>query len=160
VGGWELTDNTTWMSGGGFNATYAECAADNDIGSCHPNVTGSTSVSDQNASHWYAIATEPLSTNGASSGPWSRPQIGTFGNAARNSLIGPKWFQTDASLIKNFPITEQLKAQFRAEFYNLFNHVNLGNPDGCVDCSTAGQIFNLANNAVMRRMQFAFRVEF
>ena len=160
VGGWELTDNTTWMSGGGFNATYAECAADNDIGSCHPNVTGSTSVSDQNASHWYAIATEPLSTNGASSGPWSRPQIGTFGNAARNSLIGPKWFQTDASLIKNFPITEQLKAQFRAEFYNLFNHVNLGNPDGCVDCSTAGQIFGLANNAVMRRMQFAFRVEF
>ncbi len=160
VGGWEITDNTTWMSGLGFNTSYAECAADNDIGSCHPNVTGSTSVSDQNASHWYAIATQPLSTNGATSGPWSRPAIGTFGNDVRNSLTGPKWFQTDASLIKNFAIKEQIRAQFRAEFFNLFNHVNMGNPDGCVDCSTAGQIFGLANNAIMRRLQFALRLEF
>ena len=34
VGGWEITDNTTWMSGSGINTSYAECAADNDIGSC------------------------------------------------------------------------------------------------------------------------------
>jgi hypothetical protein len=53
-----------------------------------------------------------------------------------------------------------VRAQFRAEFFNLFNHVNLGNPNGCVDCSTAGQIFSLANNAIMRRLQFAVRVEF
>ena len=160
VGGWEITDNTTWMSGGGFNTGYAECGSDNDIGNCHPDRIGSTSVSNQNASHWYAIATTPLTINGETSGPWRRPQVGTLGNDVRNSLIGPKWFQTDASLIKNFAIREQVRAQFRAEFFNLFNHVNLGNPNGCVDCATAGQIFNLANNAIMRRMQFAVRVEF
>ncbi len=160
VGGWEITDNTTWMSGAGVNTGYAECAADNDIGSCHPDRIGSTSVSNHNASHWYATATQPLANNGDTSGPWRRPQIGILGNDVRNSLLGPKWFQTDASLIKNFAIREQLRAQFRAEFYNLFNHVNLGNPDGCVDCATGGHIFGLANNAVMRRMQFALRVEF
>jgi|SRR5579871_873691 len=160
VGGWEITDNTTWMSGGGFNTSYSECPADNDIGSCHPDRIGSTSIGNQNASHWYLAATQPLSTNGSTSGPWRRPQVGILGNDVRNSLVGPKWFQTDASLIKNFAVKEQISAQFRAEFFNLFNHVNLGNPDGCVDCSTAGQIFGLANNAIMRRMQFALRVQF
>jgi outer membrane receptor protein involved in Fe transport len=160
VGGWEITDNTTWMSGGGFNTGYAECGSDNDIGNCHPDRIGSTSVSNQNASHWYAIAPTPLTNNGDTSGPWRRPQVGVLGTDVRNSLIGPKWFQTDASLIKNIQIREQVRAQFRAEFFNLFNHVNLGNPNGCVDCSTAGEIFGLANNAIMRRLQFAIRVEF
>ncbi|MFN7995725.1 MAG: TonB-dependent receptor [Bryobacteraceae bacterium] len=160
VGGWELTDNTTWMSGQGFNTSYAECGADNDIGSCHPDVVGSTSVSNPNQYHWYAVATDPLAANGQTSGPWRRPQVGTFGNDHRNSLTGPRWFQTDMSLIKNFPIKEQFRVQFRAEAFNVFNHVNMGNPDGCVDCDTAGQIFGLAPNAVMRRMQFALRFEF
>jgi hypothetical protein len=55
---------------------------------------------------------------------------------------------------------EQGRAEFREECLNLFNDDNLGNPNGCVECATAGQIFNLANNAIMRRLQFAVRVEF
>jgi hypothetical protein len=42
------------------------------------------------------------------------------------------------SFMKKFHITERLEGQFRAEAYNLWNHVNLGNPDGCVDCETKG----------------------
>jgi hypothetical protein len=160
VGGWEITANTTLMSGLGFNTSYAECGADNDIGSCHPDRIGSTSVSNPSQTQWYKPATTALASNGDVSGPWRRPQPGTFGNDVRNSLTGPRWFQTDLAVLKNFHVTERFQAQFRAEAFNFFNQVNLGNPDGCVDCSTGGHIFGIANNAIMRRLQFALRVSF
>ena len=62
--------------------------------------------------------------------------------------------------MKKFHITERLEGQFRAEAYNLWNHVNLGNPDGCVDCETKGQITGLAPGASLRQFQFAVRLEF
>jgi len=101
-----------------------------------------------------------LANNGDKSGPWQRPAIGTLGDAGRNTLLGPGWFNVDLAMSKNFTITETLRAQFRTEAFNIFNHVNLGNPDGCVDCGTAGRIFNLASNALMRRFQFGLRFDF
>ena len=160
AGGWELTNNTIWMSGAGFNVSYAECSADNDAGSCRPNIVGSASVSNPNQNQWFAIASAPLAANGQTSGPWQRPLAGTFGNTTRNMLVGPSWFNSDLSVSKDFPIKEQVKAQFRAEMYNVFNHPNLGNPNGCVDCGGGGVITGLANNATMRRIQFAVRVDF
>ncbi len=91
------------MSPQGFNTSYAECSSDNDVGSCHPDRNGSTSVSKRSRSNWYAVS-EPLINNGQTSGPWQRPQVGTFGNDVRNSLTGPLWKQTDASLIKAFAV--------------------------------------------------------
>jgi hypothetical protein len=160
VGGWQVASNTTWMSGQGFNVSYQNCGLDNDVGVCWPDKVGSTSVSNQNQNHWFAAAPDLLSTNGQTSGPWQRPAIGTFGNVGRNMLIGPAWFDSDLSVIKSFPIKEQFQAQFRAEIYNLFNHANLGNPNGCVDCGSGGVITGLAPNATMRRMQFAIRLQF
>jgi len=160
VGGWELSNNTTWMSGLGFNVSYSECGLDTDSGVCFLNRVGSTSVPNQNQYHWFAVASVPLAANGQTSGPWQRPLFGTFGNSGRNTLIGPEWFDSDLSVIKNFPLKEQMRIQFRADAYNVFNHANLANPNGCVDCGGAGQIFSLANNASMRKMQFGIRFEF
>ena len=160
VSGWTLANNNTWMSGAGFNVSYAECGLDNDVGSCRPSVVGSTSVPHPNRNQWFAIATEPLAANGQTSGPWERPNVGTFGNSPRNMLVGPRWFDSDLSISKDFPIKEQTKVQFRAEAYNVFNHPNLGNPNGCVDCGSGGVITGLANNATMRRMQFALKLQF
>jgi hypothetical protein len=64
------------------------------------------------------------------------------------------------SFFKNFRITEKVKGQFRAEAFNVFNHVSLGNPDPCVDCGNNGRIFSLAPNAIMRRWQFGMRFDF
>ena len=86
--------------------------------------------------------------------------FGTFGNSGRNTLIGPKWFDSDLSVMKNFPVNEHMKFKFSAEIYNVFNHANLGLPGSCVDCGGAGQIFGLANNASMRKMQLGLRFEF
>jgi hypothetical protein len=50
------------------------------------------------------------------------------GNMGRNSLIGPHFRQFDFSVFKDTTISERLKVQFRAEFYNLPNHPNFASP--------------------------------
>jgi len=160
IGGWQLSNATTWMSGQGFNVSYANCSNDNDAGVCLPNLVGSTTPSHRTQNEWYIPATSVLAANGDVSGPWGRPQVGTFGDVGRNHLVGPQWFDSDLSIFKTVPIREQIRAQFRAEIYNVFNHANLGNPAGCVDCGNGGEITSLAPNATMRRMQFALRLEF
>jgi len=56
------------------------------------------------------------------------PGVG-LGDAGRNSLRAPGFFQWDFSLAKDFQATERVKVQFRADFFNIFNHPNFGNPD-------------------------------
>ena len=55
---------------------------------------------------------------------------GMFGNLGRNTVISPGLFNFDGSLFKNFTLAENHKLQFRAEFFNLFNHPNFGAPVG------------------------------
>ncbi|MGA9528287.1 MAG: TonB-dependent receptor [Terriglobales bacterium] len=49
---------------------------------------------------------------------------GTFGNAPRNDIEGPGYKTWDTSLVKQFAISEQKRLEFRAEFFNILNHVN------------------------------------
>ena len=51
---------------------------------------------------------------------------GHFGNLGRNTLSSPGNFTVDFSVQKSFKIREGHSAEFRAEFFNFFNHVNLG----------------------------------
>jgi hypothetical protein len=50
--------------------------------------------------------------------------LGTFGNAGRNNIEGPGYKTWDTSLVKQFPIHEQMHFEFRAEFFNILNHMN------------------------------------
>ncbi len=50
--------------------------------------------------------------------------LGTFGNAGRNIIEGPGYTEWDTSFVKQFPISEQKRLEFRAEFFNILNHVN------------------------------------
>ncbi|HZT39432.1 MAG TPA: TonB-dependent receptor [Bryobacteraceae bacterium] len=175
AGGWQLSGIWLWESGLPFTPGYVNCGKDIDTGPCRANLVGDASVSDPSAKGWYAIATpgasgpgciatstptSELNANGCTRGPWSRPAPGTFGNVARNSFFGPHLFNADASLTKGFHITEAVNAQFRAELFNVFNHVNLGQPNATVDSPTAGQIFSIAALSSMRKWQFGLRVNF
>jgi Carboxypeptidase regulatory-like domain/TonB dependent receptor-like, beta-barrel len=51
-------------------------------------------------------------------------QAGSSGNAGRNIVLGPGYKTWDTSLMKQFPMREQMRVEFRAEFFNLLNHVN------------------------------------
>ena len=53
-----------------------------------------------------------------------------LGTVGRNALRAPAYFQLDVSGMKDFPIGQRMKAQFRADIFNIFNHPNFANPDG------------------------------
>jgi hypothetical protein len=86
-----------------------------------------------------------------------------------DSYRGPHAFYDDAALSKTFTITERVKAQFRFDAYNLFNHPVLALPNTCVDCqgsASAGQITDIEADSApgapigMRQLQFGVRVTF
>ncbi len=80
----------------------------------------------------------------------------------------PHAFYDDMALSKTFTITERVKAQFRFDAYNLFNHPVLAVPGNtCVDCGgSAGQITDIEADSApgspvgMRQLQFGVRVTF
>jgi hypothetical protein len=58
------------------------------------------------------------------------PTPGTFGTMGRNIFRDTGFKNVDLSVAKNWRLGERLRAQFRAEFFNIFNHPNLANPFG------------------------------
>ena len=93
------------------------------------------------------------------------PAKGTWGNAGRNILRGPALFQIDLGLQKRFAIGGARNVEFRAEAFNLFNRINLGNPGTAVTSpSSFGRITGPLNTGygtgTARQMQFMFRFNF
>jgi hypothetical protein len=66
------------------------------------------------------------------------PKAGTFGTMGRNLFRDPGFINVDFSVFKNWTFHERYIAQFRVEFFNLFNHPNLANPYGGVVNSALG----------------------
>ena len=83
---------------------------------------------------------------GTQKGPFCQgPLLGTFGNTSKGFIRGPHFVNWDMALLKNFKFTERWSMQFRAEYFNVFNHTNLNDPAGSdgranVNSSTFGQI--------------------
>ena len=123
LGGWRATLINTVTSGLPVNLTYGAVAGFSVGGQAttRPNLTGqdvrSPGVDPDNY----------LNINGVSipSGDV------LFGNAGRNTVRGPSFFQTDLGLHKAFPLwKESTKLEFRMEAFNLFNRTNFMAPDG------------------------------
>ena len=72
--------------------------------------------------------------------PLSQMTPGTYGNAGRNFMNGPALINTDFTLMRDFPIREQFKAQLRGEFFNAFNQVHFSAPNTTVGSGSFGQI--------------------
>jgi hypothetical protein len=90
-----------------------------------------------------------------------------FGSLGRNTIIGPGFEDIDFSLLKNTRITERLKAQFRADIFDLLNHPNFGQPNRIVSTSagnTFGQISNtrfpVGDSGSSRQIQLALKLIF
>ena len=66
--------------------------------------------------------------------------IGTFGNAGKNTLRGPNYFNTDIALLKVMHVTGRVGLQFRAELFNIFNNVNFNAPNSVVTSAQFGRI--------------------
>jgi hypothetical protein len=84
-------------------------------------------------------------------------EAGKFGNAGRNIVRGPAFTNLDASLVRNFPLSESARLQFRFESFNVLNHANLGLPVGDMNSPSFGRILSASSP---RLLQFALKVVF
>jgi outer membrane receptor protein involved in Fe transport len=88
------------------------------------------------------------------------PGIGTYGNTGRNALIGPNSVNTNLALYKNFrlPLRDGMHLQFRSEFFNALNAVNLNNPNSTL--SAGANMGRITGAADARVIQFALKLVF
>jgi Carboxypeptidase regulatory-like domain len=91
-------------------------------------------------------------------GSFANAAPGTFGTCpAQGPVIGPGYTDVDISMQKNFPITETMKFQFRADFLNAFNHPNFGVPN---DSCCTGTFGVSSQTQDPRELQFALKFYF
>jgi hypothetical protein len=68
------------------------------------------------------------------------PALGSYGSIAKGTFRGPGLFNSDFGLSKRFAFRENLNLQFRAEFFNALNRVNLSNPTSSISGAGFGSI--------------------
>src|SRR5262249_47558800 len=130
IGGGAINSATTFGSGLPFTPSLSSCGPSSDVGPCRPDILGSIkdgtrSGNTEVGGYWFQTTDKvKLDTApGASNGPWAQPGVEQFGNIGRNSMRGPKIYNTDFSVFKTFSFTERIKTQFQFTAYNVFNHV-------------------------------------
>jgi hypothetical protein len=90
---------------------------------------------------------------------FTAPPVGQLGNASRVPVYGPDFVNTDFSVIKQFTLPwENMGLNFRAEFFNLFNHAQFGLPVNDVSAPGFGSVNSTVNNP--RLIQFGLKLTF
>ena len=145
IGGWQIAGITTASTGNWFTPTDIETDLSNSDGggtvfnSARPNVVGNPNGSPCLKGTLFntcAFATNTIA--------------GSSGNAGRNIIRGPGFQNWDISIFKTFRIREQMGLEFRAEFFNAWNHFNplFSNPNNIEEnvATEHGQNVGLADS--------------
>lgn len=166
IGGWAISSATNFSSGLPFTPSLSDCSPSSDTGPCRPDKVGAVKDGTRSGDprlggYWFEnTGGVSLGTAGATAGPWAQPALATFGNVGHNTFRGPKLFNIDATMFKDFVVTEKVKAQLQFQFYNVLNHLNLDLPNAQVDSSSGGAITAKAYGTQMRALTFAARITF
>jgi hypothetical protein len=164
LGGWELSGTGTARSGIPVNVTITRdpsavpdgLSIENGASFQRPNYVAGVSLvpGNQSINNWINAAAFTIPANG------------TWGNAGRNLVRGPDFWQTDAALSRDFQINERLMLVFRVEAFNIFNRAQFGNPNGNFSSASFGRITTTVNgtsatgSGTPREFQFAVRLRF
>ncbi len=148
LGGWELAGIWNWRTG--LPATVASSTCTN----CQ--------LGGQRTQRGDVVAGVNPDLGNKSSNLWFntaafRPAAGPYGTAGRNTIYGPGLQNWDITAAKDFPIGEQRYVQFRADLFNLFNHVNYNPPDTNASSATFGTITSALPG---RSIQLALKIYF
>ncbi|MGH9665014.1 MAG: hypothetical protein ACRD9L_11375, partial [Bryobacteraceae bacterium] len=142
LGNWELSGFWTAQSGlaltPGISLSSAGLAT-------RSNATGASASGAQTLSQWFNKAA------------FVAPPLGFFGNAGVGTIRGPGFWIWDSSIAKQWPIKEQLRLRFAAEFFNFLNHTNFSGIDTGLGDGTYGQV---TSSRDARRIQLSLRVDF
>ena len=157
VGGWQMNGVLNLYSGFSFtpvqgvntlNSTLSQ--RPDVVPGCNPNLP----ASERTPKRWFNPAC------------FTTPAAYTFGNAGRNILLGPPTAQLDISLFKDIPLRRDgnVRAQFRAESFNITNTPQFNNPSNVLGTADAGTISNAGSPGsfarTQRQLQFALRILF
>jgi hypothetical protein len=119
IGGWQVAGITSASTGNYFTPTdIATDLSNSDGGGDVANSSRPNRVGDPNAKPCIPgtlFNTCAFATNTV---------LGSYGNAGRNIIRGPGFQNWDLSLFKTFPLNERERFEFRAEFFNVWNHLN------------------------------------
>jgi hypothetical protein len=131
--GWSWTGILSVRSGFPFSVLSGRDNSLTSIGRDTADVIGPTALPDGRArsaqiAQWFNTSAFTFNA------------IGTFGTAGLNIMDGPGFYNLDTGILKNFPITESKRLQFRFEAFNILNHANLNNPDSSVSSPNFGRI--------------------
>ena len=152
--GWSLSFITSWQSGFPFTVFTEDDNSFSSIGADRANITvpniRETQLSTKRShtdlvNEWFNIA------------DFVANPVGTYGNIGKDSLRGPKLFNTDMALLKTGKMGERVGYEFRAEFYNIFNTVNFGAPDNGLQDSNFGAISSARDPRIL---QMALKLKF
>lgn len=152
AGGWEVSAIITFQSGIPFSVLANQDFSNTNSANPRPDRV-CNGAGPQTVAEWFDVncfTTDALAQALANGTP-------RFGNSGRNILIGPGMQDWDFSAIKRNPVTERVNLEFRAEFFNLFNHPNFGTPGATIGTDTAGQITSAGSP---RDIQFGLKLTF
>jgi len=150
--GWQISGIVTANTGLPYNISDGiDQVGYTSSGTPRPNYISGCQVQTGFVNEWFNPACFALQTPG------------TFGDTGRDTGRGPNFGTTDLAVLKDTKITESLRAQFRAEFFNIGNHQNLNLPASAVFTSSgvnaaAGTITSIVGTA--RQIQFALKLVF
>jgi hypothetical protein len=151
-GGWEVGTLWIWESGGTFSVNSGMQNLYAGVYSL-ANLEGSRDLGQisriGNTAYWF----RPEEVRS-----FSFPEAGEIANSGRNSFTGPRYFNLDAVLRKNFWIGETSSVQFRLEAYNLFNNTRFSNPNNDLYDPQFGVITSTNGNP--RKLQVALKLQF
>ncbi|MCS7023500.1 MAG: carboxypeptidase regulatory-like domain-containing protein [Bryobacteraceae bacterium] len=156
---WQLSGITSFVSGEPLNVTWSNVTPIDITGTpsqgARIDVTGNPNLPRSQRTFSRNFRTEVF----------RRPAVGTFGNSARTQIRGPGINNWDMVLMKDFPIRESWRLQFRAEAYNAFNHTQFATLDTAARFDAAGNQVNTRLGEFLsarapRVMQFALRMYF
>jgi hypothetical protein len=151
LSGWQINGITSLQSGEPFTVTSGKDTNLDGINNDRPNqvgnpqLPGGRSRSQQIHEYFNTAAFAQL------------PSGVPYGNVHRASLLGPKFVNTDLSAFRTIPIWHEETLQLRGEIFNLFNNVNLNNPNGIM---TSNQFGTIPGSGTPRIVQFALRYSF
>jgi len=151
LGGWHLGGIITFRSGFPFSPAIGfDPSNTGSQGLLRSNQTGNGSVPHPNISMWFNINDFPI----------PNCPNGCFGNAGKNVLEGPGEKGADLSARKFFNITERVRLEFRAEFFNAFNHPVFSQPDNYITDGPGAAATITSTVIPQRQIQFALKLDF
>jgi hypothetical protein len=166
IEGWQITEIWNVSTGMPINILQG---FDNGLGAAiqasRPNYSRAAGCSpDRKLTGAPSIPAAPGARQWFDPACYSEAPFGTLGNVPRNSLDAPAVFQLDMTVKKNIKLTEKMKTEFRAEFFNILNHPMFNAPGAGIFSGTgvrnpsAGQITSTSRPS--RQIQLALKFTF